>query len=313
MKQIKLIVLALITASALFGATAPSSQGSVVKQCLKVVEPGTGNRLDPGCKEIGKPGEYIEVFETEQPQRGQGIFCALTVAPGAGNWDDSQCSKKTGLNEYILVYQPPHWHVNGMQVKQGAYQIKLQLKGPAVLRSKVVSMAVVIECKDSGSEGATIEGQGIYQGQDKGRLVFTQCKATVAGSEKVCKVEEPIKTNQTKSRLVTRTGTQLKYAELFEPTEGSTYAEIKLVNNGTEKCAAAGTFPVKGSVAAEISPGGSEGKEGLLNFPETPITEVLAGGEKVTLGLFLGANEAKFSAAYGATLASGEIFGVFGN
>jgi len=201
----------------------------------------------------------------------------------------------------------PYWHVNGSKLGQGvAKQVKLQLKGTAVLKGEVSGAVVVIECKNSISEGATIEGQGNVQGQDKGRLTFTQCTVVKPTN---CTVVEPITTVQTKSHLVyLPENKQQKFGELFEPQQGETFVTLKFAG---KTCLLPATN-VKGTVAAEVLPIEAEGQEGLLNFPETQIEKVVLEQQTRKIGLFLGEKATVFSAAYGARLETGEKWGVFG-
>lgn len=205
----------------------------------------------------------------------------------------------------------PYWHVASSRLGQGQVrQLKLQLKGTAVLSASFSAESkVTVVCNSSVSEGATIEGQGERQGQGKGRITFTSCKVTKPTSG--CTVVEPITTAQVKSHLVTYAGTQAKYAELFEPTEGKTYVTLKFVGSGCG--VVVGSQPVTGTVAAEVLPVEKESQEGLLNFPAEPLTKVFLEGEEKKPGLFLGGHETVFNAAYGARLATGEQWGVFGS
>jgi hypothetical protein len=202
----------------------------------------------------------------------------------------------------------PYWHVNNAKLTAGAKQITLQNKGSAVLTSEIGTTSVVITCTASESEGATIEGNGNNQGQDKGRIKYTGCSINIPK----CVVSEPITTKETKSHLVTFKGTQSKYADLYEPTEGTTFTTVT-ITKGTEACSVAAVLTVKGSVAAEVVPKETETQEGLVNFPETAITPVFLEGAEKAAGLKLGEKVAKFKAAYKAKLATGETFGVFGS
>jgi len=121
----------------------------------------------------------------------------------------------------------PYWRVNGSRLPQGkAVQVKLQMKASAaVLRGSVGGIGVVVECHNSYAEGATIEGQGNFQGQDKGRVVFEQYKTTVKGL--TCVVTEPIKTNQLKSYLAYNPNSkQQKFIDVFEPQQGKVFVEL---------------------------------------------------------------------------------------
>jgi hypothetical protein len=202
----------------------------------------------------------------------------------------------------------PVFHVGGKKLGQETKQIKLQIKGVATLNTKVTGAEVAIVCNNSVSEGSTIEAVN----QGKGRLTFTSCK--VEKPEKECKVAEPITTVQTKAHLaIDPNNKQQKFVEFFEPQQGTLFSTLKFSGNGCGIIL--GNQPVKGAIAAEVVPIGSEVQEGLLNFPEKPITEVELGltqGQKTKAGLFFGTEPAVFKAAYGSRLDTGESAGVFG-
>ncbi len=199
----------------------------------------------------------------------------------------------------------PYWHVGGARLGQGvAKQITLQVKGAFVIDS--ASPVLATECASAVSEGATIEGQGQSQGQDKGRFKLTKCMAITENG--LCTVEEPITTSQLKSHLVTFRGGQKKYADLFEPQQGVSILAIKIIACGT----LTGIYKVDGSVAAEFLPAEVENQEGLFNFPLIPINEVFLEQQTKKPELKIGIKKAEIIAAFGARLATNERFGVFG-
>ncbi len=202
----------------------------------------------------------------------------------------------------------PYWHVNGAKLAQGTKQLKLQLKGVYIQKTMIAGIPVTTECHGSRAEGAAIEGSGTNQGQDKGRLVFTQCTINLAH----CKIAEPITTRQGKSHLVTYKGAQSKYADLFEPQQGEIFSTYFITDVEGEKCPVAGEYQVRGTVAAEVLPKESESQEILIAFPETPISVVSDGIQERRVGLSLGPVEFKVAGFYGARLDNGEKFGVFG-
>jgi hypothetical protein len=206
----------------------------------------------------------------------------------------------------------PYWHVNGSRLPQGkAVQVKTQAKLIPILVGHLGSDTIAIICHNSYSEGATIEGQGNFQGQDKGRFVFEQCKAESKPINVCNKVEEPIQTTQTKSYLAYNPqakGTQQKFVDVFEPQQGNTFVVIKILNELCPVREAA----VEGAVAAEIVPIEKESQEGLLNFPEEPIEEIEHEQQKRKIGLKFNNEVAIFNAIYGARLATNERWGVFG-
>jgi|GEM_PF-1977885 len=196
----------------------------------------------------------------------------------------------------------PYWHVGGSRLEKGIRQVKLQVKGFAVL--KVPAISLTVTCKNAISEGATIEGNGLNQGQDKGRLAFTQCITSIVG----CNVAEPVVTNPIQSFLA-NAATQTHIVDVFQEAQGP-LAVVTLV--GAPCGAFAGPNEVTGSLAAEIVPTGVEVQELLLAFPEPAITKIKHEGIERTVGLKFSALTATFSAAFGARLATfPEKFGAF--
>lgn len=197
----------------------------------------------------------------------------------------------------------PYWRVNGSRLGQGAIkQIKFQLKGSTVLN--VPEAGIEIECKNSVSEGGTIEGQGEKQGQGKVRLAFTQCKVVKPATG--CKIVEPITTNPLKSYLAT-IESQPRIVTVFEPGQGNVWFVLKV----TGTCLQAGTYEVSGGAAAEIIPSGVEGQEGLMVFPGIPIEEVKHEGVAKAIKLKISGFISNFNAIYGDRLEGKESFGVF--
>jgi hypothetical protein len=305
MKRIGLMVLALAALGALSGITATASMATT---CVLVDEPNTGNWTNPTCTEkvAGVGRNWIRIQNYTNPY---GIFlgqwCAETEELNTGDYIEPTCTTKGANAKYIRIYEHPDWFVHGMQLKQGSKNIKLQLKGKAKLA--VPKAELVIECKSSASESSAIEGSGMGQGRDKGKVTYKECVTNI----KECKVAEPITTNQIKSYLGTIAGHQTKIVDVLEPENGNKFVELKL----SSSCGVlAGTQPVEGSVAAELIPAGEEGKEGLDNYPEAAITTVDHEGVETAVGLKIGATNlaSTFSGAYGAELESGEPFGVGG-
>jgi hypothetical protein len=199
----------------------------------------------------------------------------------------------------------PVYHVSGKKVGQETKQVKLQNKGNIVLNAKVAGGEITISCTNSVTEGAAIESAN----QGKGVIIIRSCKVDKPVN---CTVAEPVKTVQMKSRLaINPSNKQAKFVNYFEAQQGTTLATLKFSGAGCGIIL--GSQPVKGSIAAEILPIESETQEGLLNFPEIPITEVeLSQGQKTKIGLTFGNEPAVFAAAYGSRLDNGERLGVFG-
>jgi len=192
----------------------------------------------------------------------------------------------------------PFWHVGGSKFESGTRQIKLQSKGSLVLKSTVLE----IECKNSISEGATIEGSTTTQGQGKGRVSYSSCSVL---KPTACTVAQPIVTNPLKAHLA-ESSTQTNYVELFEPGQGSVFVVLNLSGCTLKEVG------VTGSIAAELIPTKVEGQEGLVVFPSTPISKVKLEGVEKTPKLETVGIAATFTGAYGARLATfPEKFGVF--
>lgn len=204
----------------------------------------------------------------------------------------------------------PFWHVAGAKLGQGeAKQVKIQAKLNPILVSEVKAFGIKIkiECHNSYGEGITIENSNI-QGQDKGRIVFEQCK-TIFNPEEVCKVVEPIKTNQLKSFLAFNPNSkQQKFVDVFEPQQGTKFVTLHFEGTGCLVPEAA----VEGAVAGEIVPIEKESQELLLDFPEKPIEEIVHQQQTRKIGLVFAGEPAVFDGAYGARLATNQLWGVFG-
>ncbi len=195
----------------------------------------------------------------------------------------------------------PYWKVNGTKLV-GTRQIKLQLKSAtAVLKSEKLGLEVV--CHESISEGATIEGTNIQQGQAKGRVSYDSCEVL---NPSTCKVNEPITTRPTKSFLAVNEGAQQNIVDVYAPTEGNVFVELTFTGTSCPTTLKGGPVPVDGSIYAELVPHEGEVQEGLLNFPLSPVAEVKHEGTLVKVGLTVGGsgNAATFSGTYGARLAN---------
>jgi hypothetical protein len=297
MKRLGLFGLLLLILCVYSGTAASSSMAF----CVKTVEATAGNFKNAQCTE-GGAGNFVKIVALNT-FLGNGQWCAETETE-IGNFKNAACTE-AGKGKFIKVFAGPFWHVNNARLTSGSKQIKLQMKGKAVLVSPKLELEVV--CNSSISESSLIEGNGLSQGQDKGRVSYSSCKVAKPNKAE-CTVTEPITTNFTKSYLVEREAQQT-IAEVFEPTEGKVFVNLTFSKGCPELIR--GTQPVDGSAAAELAPKGTEVVEGLLNFPTTAITSVKHEGTEKTIGLTIGAsaNAATFSAAYGAKLSTGEIFG----
>jgi hypothetical protein len=216
----------------------------------------------------------------------------------------------------VASAEGPFWHVNGVKLKQGSVGITGQNKGNLKFVTTLGNATIKITCTTSSTEG-TIDGQGeTRQGQDKGKVTFSGC--TVVGEPPFpegCKVKEPITTNQLKSHLANATVQGVEQiVDLFEPTGPQQEVKKVFVILVFELCGAIlnGPHEVTGNVAAQLVPQRIEAQEGLLSFPETPITTIKHEGQEVTgVGLKFAGNVAKFSGSYTQKLQNNLPYGVF--
>lgn len=220
----------------------------------------------------------------------------------------------------IASAEGPYWHTAGAKLKQGSIGVKLLNKGPLVLHSELQSKPVItftITCGYSTSNG-TIDGQGeTKQGQGKGTVTYEQCKVENSAAL-LCKVIEPIKTNQLKVHLAHITGTE-EIVELFEPspsqqTTEKIFTTLVIASTSGSSCTGlAGSFKIHGSVAGHVIPQEEEVTQGTLSFPEVAITSIKHEGQIVPIGLFAGPAPATFVGIYDAKLQKGDPFGAFQN
>jgi hypothetical protein len=172
---------------------------------------------------------------------------------------------------------------------------------------------VAIRFRNSYGEGTTIEGQGPFQGQDKGRIVFEQCTTVFNPNMENCEVVEPIVTNQLKSYLAYNgakpENKQQKFVDVFEPRQGAVFVVLHFQGKSCLITEAA----VEGAVAAEAIPIERESQELLFFIPERePIENIVHEQQARKIGLEFDGEPAKFGETYGARLATNELWGAFG-
>jgi hypothetical protein len=301
---IRFIALTLVSACVLSGTMASTS---MARLCVKVEKANGGKWTNSICTEA-KAGQAKEWVKIQKPTQylGNDQWCAEVEKSEVSNYTDPGC-QILGVGGFIKIALRQHWQIKGEVLEKGSRPVKLQLKGIAKL--SLPSIPLTFECRDSAVEDAAIEGQGKNrQGQDKGRIVYKECKTSLEG----CSLAEPIVTNQIKSYLaVAEEQTKVASAvDVFEPEKGKLLAELKL--KGPRCGVLEGTEPVDGSLVAEVLPENLEVKEGLFNFPEIAIDTVETESGEPKVGLTVGGLETEVSAAYGAQLESGEKFGIGG-
>lgn len=315
MKRIGLLAAALLAMCAFSGVAASSSMAA----CQQVFEPGTGTFKDPACSEPLAGGEWIWI-NRHVTYLGNNVWCAETTKPGEGNYTDGTCQKKVANSNFALVIQPtyPGWKIQGKRLgPQEKRQMKISA-GTTSLSGKIVGENSKISCQKAVVENAYIEGSGTGAGQDGSTgITFSGC--TNVGPIN-CTVNEPIKTTQLKSHLVTYGEGQGKVGDLFEPSQGTEYVAISFHG---EKCPKGivepATFPVKGSVAAELKPKTQKQEQepleavvGEIFFPEQSISKVKLEGQAVEPKLTIGGptNPATFTGKFESQLVSQSGVGI---
>ncbi len=215
-----------------------------------------------------------------------------------------------GIATSVASAAGPYWHLNAHRLEKFSWPALISA-GETELNAKVLSIPIAIHCASATVEGAEIVGNGTAQGLDKASsIAFESCTMP---TPKGCVVAQPIKTVAVKSRLVTYDSGEI--ADLFEPTKGTEFVKVKVGDESkSNTCSLKSEYPIKGSIAAEVAPEGSEAKTGALGFPATAIKQVKAeGGEPTTVGLEIGSggNPANFSGKFEVEMALGERFGAF--
>jgi hypothetical protein len=197
------------------------------------------------------------------------------------------------------------WRVNHNLLKAGETR-KAEGKNTTntLIKATIAGVNINSECTTEKLSGALIEGG--TPGRGVGTLEYEGC--TIQKPEH-CAVKNPV-IAKTRSEFV-QDPTETKIYTLFSPAVGTTYTEITLEASGGA-CVLAGTYPIKGSLLAEISPEKEEVLSGKVILPTTALTKYknLAKEEK-TAGLSIGGNLVTMSGQSEGKLESGEIAGVF--
>ncbi|HEV3320420.1 MAG TPA: hypothetical protein VG053_11945 [Solirubrobacteraceae bacterium] len=197
------------------------------------------------------------------------------------------------------------WRVNHNMLKSGETR-KAEGKNTTniLIKTTVAGVKINSECTTEKLSGALIEGGA--PGRGAGALEYEGC--TIKKPEH-CAVKNPV-IAKTRSEFV-QDSTETRIYTLFSPATGEIYTEITLEGSGGT-CVLAGTYPITGSVLAEISPEKEEVLSGKVILPTTALTKYknLAKEEK-TAGLSIGGNPVTMSGQSEGKLESGEIAGVF--
>jgi hypothetical protein len=218
----------------------------------------------------------------------------------------------SGIVTSVASANGPAWKVNGSRLGAQVKQKTKIIAGETTLKAKVIGTPTSIKCETSVVANSFIEGNGQGAGLNGASgITYETCKVT---EPLKCLVAQPIKTVPVKSQLVLFGGGQGKIGDLFEPTQGTTFVTIVLENEGTKACIVAGSFPVKGTVVAEVKPENSEVLTGELAFPSVAISQIKKEGGAATqispLEIGTG-NPATFIGKYEVGLESGMKFGAF--
>ena len=217
----------------------------------------------------------------------------VNVGENNGVFTNSNCNVAGGLKEWQLAFL-------------GAATNITSSGGPYTLKSRAGGAEAKIKCTTQTGEGENIKPGEPGTGEAK-NIKFSGC--TVEAPTK-CIVKEPITTNEISTTLVENpAGTAVE--ELLSPKAGETFVEIEFKNKGTETCALKNlTFPVKGSVVAQISNSLKAEVKSTLTF-EAEKKYKNAAGEEKEAKLTLGPEVATLSGSSTVELASKESVGGF--
>ncbi|HTB51075.1 MAG TPA: hypothetical protein VK701_08890 [Solirubrobacteraceae bacterium] len=182
-------------------------------------------------------------------------------------------------------YDPPPWFIEGTEMESGTkYEVKLKGEKPYVIKSKIGSSSLEVECKKQTSNSGEVLGG--RPGKGTAAFELSECSAKAPTK---CSVAKPI-TLSSKLELVENASAEEIYA-LLTPKEGENIATIELT--GCEKAEYNKSYKMTGSAAAETS---SSGSTVFIKFPGTAIKTVLnEHGEEQTIGLKIGGEPAELS------------------
>jgi hypothetical protein len=174
--------------------------------------------------------------------------------------------------------EAPFWSINKVRLGAGETHYitaKINEEGGAGKTIKLTAGTTSVTCKKLKLAEGVLLGSAVGNpGTNDEVIEFSEC--AVAGNGAKClKVKEPIVTNSVKSELVLDVATHEKLLVEFFTEKGPFVKLIFAGVAGNEKCTI-GETSVEGNVAAEVlSDPTNTGKSYLLNFPATPIKEVL--------------------------------------
>jgi hypothetical protein len=169
------------------------------------------------------------------------------------------------------------WTINGSTLV-GSESVGCSASGTLALQTTVAGSAVTITATSVECVEGKITNPG---GLDSGKLVFSGL--TVDGLSSPCSAGTSITTKALSTELVAVSGFASGLGDTFKPTEGTTFATVTLTGKGCG--AAAGSFPVKGSIVGEAEP---------LNTPHVsqPLKFGITQDEKVSDALTFGTSAA---------------------
>jgi hypothetical protein len=207
------------------------------------------------------------------------------------------------------------WKVGGVPLAGGANkEFTSKAKGTFVLRATLAGATVEILSSELEVEkGAKIIGG--KPGTNEETVLF---KNVTVDRPVNCEVESEgsptgtVKTNLLHTEIVESEGTK-EPVILFAPRTGTVFAQLLLLNKGTEKCGGIGPIlaSVTGSLLATPLPALTEVENGELDFEAPNSSFLLSNGTLDKAGLVFGSNASTLSGVAVVTLVSKEKYGAF--
>lgn len=179
------------------------------------------------------------------------------------------------------------WCIEGKELA-GEQALTTSQKTSFVLTA--AAAGITLTCTKETGSGTLVQVNSTEPAASDVELTFSGCTLTSLPN---CKVKEPIKVNGGGDLLdaVTKGRSEVT----FTPSEGETFAEITIENNGAKTCLQKGTFPVTGSQTCALPKGEEEITKHEVECKTT--------GSKLKLGK----NEATFSGTAFAEVVSVEV------
>ena len=161
------------------------------------------------------------------------------------------------------------WYIGATKLS-GSEEVKAEASEKFTLESEVLGAKFKLTATTLSCAGCTISNPGA---KSAGKLSFTGLTVDEPAG---CSVASPITTNALVDEVIMDPSGGEATFDKFTPAEGTTFVNIKITN-----CAAAGTYPVKGTVTGRSNNTGVAAIKQPLTFN---AAEQTTGGGALTLG-----------------------------